>query len=57
MNDKDHQVTVILDADMMQADIVNYHPMENHMTIGLTPADLLKFIEWTGHQPKILNLL
>lgn len=54
VNDKDRAVQVILDEYMMQADIVNYHPLDNAMTIGLTPADLLKFIAHTGHDYTIL---
>jgi Ala-tRNA(Pro) deacylase len=56
INDKACAVTVILDKSMMGADIVNYHPMENHMTIGLTPGDLLKFVESCGHKPHIIDL-
>ena len=56
VNDQDHDVQVLLDADMMEADIVNYHPLDNTMTVGLTPSDLLKFFEYTGHEPKILKL-
>ena len=49
INDPDHVVHVVLDKSMMEAEIVNYHPMDNAMTIGLTPDDLLKFIAHTGH--------
>ena len=56
INDKDNAVTIVLDQAMMQNDIVNYHPMENHMTIGLTPDELIKFIEHAGHKPMILDL-
>ena len=33
-----------------------YHPMENHYTIGLKPADLVKFIESCGHTAYIVDL-
>jgi Ala-tRNA(Pro) deacylase len=56
INDKGNAVTVVLDKSMMENDIVNYHPMENHMTIGLTPDDLIRFIKYTGHEPLILDL-
>jgi Ala-tRNA(Pro) deacylase len=56
LNDKAHEVTVILDASMMRAETVCYHPLDNAQTIGLAPADLLKFFAHTGHQPKILDL-
>lgn len=56
INDKDKAVTIVLDKAMMAHDIVNYHPMENHMTVGLSPDDLVKFIKNTGHEPMILDL-
>ena len=56
VNDKDHLVNLVLDAEMMKAPIVNYHPLDNSMTVGLTPADLLKFFAHTGHAPRILDL-
>ena len=56
INDTDHNVEIILDATMMAADIVNYHPMDNAQTIGLTPAGLLKFFTHTGHKPRIVDL-
>lgn len=56
INDPEQQVQVVLDADMMKGDIVNYHPLDNTMTIGLSPQDLLKFLDHTGHKPIILDL-
>lgn len=56
LNDSKHLVQPVLDAAMMEADIVNYHPLDNAMTIGLSPADLLKFIVYIGHTPRILDL-
>lgn len=56
INDTEQQVKIILDKDMMDADIVNYHPLLNTITIGLSPADLTKFIKSTGHDPMIIDL-
>ena len=56
MNDVEGKVTLILDAEMMKKEIVNYHPLINTMTVGLAPNDLLKFLETTGHQPQIIDL-
>lgn len=56
INDKDHQVTLVLDKEMMGHEIVNYHPLINTMTVGLTPADLLKFLENCGCKPQIMDL-
>lgn len=56
MNDKDNQVKILLDKSMMEADIVNYHPLLNTMTVSLKPCDLIKFIESTGHEVHIVDL-
>ena len=55
MNDTDLKVTIVLDQSMMNQSLVNYHPMDNTMSTALTPNDLLKFIEWTGHTPVYFN--
>ena len=54
LNDKDHKVKIILDQFMMESDLINVHPLDNSMSVALTPADLLKFLEFTGHEPQIL---
>ena len=56
VNDIGREVMLILDAYMMDQDIVNYHPLDNAMTIGLKPADLIEFIEAQGHPYKIVDL-
>ncbi len=56
MNDRDHNVRIILDAHMMAQTLVNYHPMDNAQTIGLSPDDLITFIKHTGHDPEIVDL-
>jgi len=54
INDKTQRVTVILDADMMRHQQLNYHPLENTATTNIAAADLLRFIHACGHQPRIL---
>lgn len=56
INDTDHAVQIVLDAHMMKQTLVNYHPLDNTMTVGISPDDLLKFLEHTGHTPLILDL-
>ena len=50
------RVQIVLDAGMMEADLVNYHPLLNTMTTALSPADLLRFLDDTGHEPRIVDL-
>ena len=56
INDKNHEIGLVLDAHMMKAETVCYHPLDNAQTIALSPADLLKFFAYTAHNPKILDL-
>jgi len=53
-NDTEGRVNVVLDARMMEAEIVNYHPLTNEATTALRPADLVAFLRATGHEPRIL---
>ena len=55
-NDRAGRVTIILDEALARADRVNFHPLVNTMTTGLSPADLLAFLGTTGHEPRITAL-
>lgn len=50
LNDLEQKVNVVLDAEMMQAEFVNYHPLTNEQTTTVTPAALRKFIHSCGHE-------
>ena len=56
INDADQRVNVVLDAKMMKADLVNYHPLTNEATVALTPDALVTFIRACGHEPAILEV-
>jgi Ala-tRNA(Pro) deacylase len=56
INDKARRVTVILDADMMRHDRLNYHPLANTATTNIAREDLLAFIRSCGHDPRILRV-
>ena len=53
INDTDARVTVVLDAAMMEHDILNFHPLLNTMTTSIARDDLVKFLQATGHRPRI----
>ena len=52
----DARVTVILDADMMAHERLNFHPLVNTRTTGLKSVDLINFLRATGHEPVIAAL-
>jgi Ala-tRNA(Pro) deacylase len=53
VNDTDGRVTVVLDASMMEHGTLNYHPLLNTMTTSIARDDLVRFLEATGHKPRI----
>jgi Ala-tRNA(Pro) deacylase len=53
INDTAGRVTVVLDAGMMEHAVLNYHPLDNSMTTSIGRAELVKFLESTGHRPRI----
>jgi Ala-tRNA(Pro) deacylase len=54
INDTGHRITVVLDAELMRHDTINAHPLTNTMTTSIGRDDLVRFLESTGHPPKIL---
>jgi Ala-tRNA(Pro) deacylase len=56
LNDAGGKVSVFLDADLMQNDIINGHPLVNDATTSIRRDDLVKFLRATGHEPRILKL-
>jgi Ala-tRNA(Pro) deacylase len=56
INDSAGRVTVVLDAEMMRHDLVNFHPLVNTRTTGVQSTDLVKFLRATGHEPLIVSL-
>ena len=53
INDKDLRVTVVLDAAMMAHAVLNFHPLTNTGTTTIARDDLVRFLEATGHRPRI----
>jgi Ala-tRNA(Pro) deacylase len=56
INDARHNVTFVLDADLMAHDVINCHPLSNDATTSIGSDDLVRFMEATGHQPLVLKV-
>ncbi len=54
INDDAGAVTMILDARLEAYRRINCHPLVNTMTTGVSYPDLLRFLEETGHPPRVL---
>jgi Ala-tRNA(Pro) deacylase len=53
MNDQNSRVNVVLDTGLMAHTVINAHPLVNTKTTSLASQDLIKFLEATGHVPRI----
>jgi Ala-tRNA(Pro) deacylase len=48
--------TVVLDAKVMHDQKLNFHPLINTESVGLSPQELITFIAATGHRHVITDL-
>lgn len=55
-NDKDNNVTFVIDEALMASDIINGHPLSNDATTSIASADLVAFFKATGHEPLVLKV-
>jgi Ala-tRNA(Pro) deacylase len=53
INDKECRVNVVLDAALMTHEALNFHPLVNTATTTISRDGLLKFLDATGHAPRI----
>ncbi|PHS21442.1 MAG: DNA-binding protein [Robiginitomaculum sp.] len=55
INDQPPQVRFVLDAALLEYDLVNFHPLKNNATTTISSTDILRFAKATGHEPEIVN--
>lgn len=56
VNIKGHDVKIVLDEEMMENDLLNFHPLENTATTTVKSRDLIRFLEHCGQAPEIIRL-
>ena len=56
INDRDGQVTVVLDAEMLEAEPLNFHPLVNTATTRISADGLVTFLGACGHAPMVVRL-
>ncbi|MDG4885373.1 prolyl-tRNA synthetase associated domain-containing protein [Mesorhizobium sp. WSM4884] len=56
INDAAGRVKVVLDQELMSHEVINGHPLTNDATTTIAAADLVRFVEATGHDPVILKV-
>ncbi len=56
INDRGHRVRLILDAGLRQAEFLAFHPNVNTATIRLSRGDFERFLAWSGHQARWIEI-
>ncbi len=56
VNIKEQPVKIILDKEMMENDLLNFHPLVNTATTTIASKDLIKFLEHCNQEPEIIRL-
>jgi Ala-tRNA(Pro) deacylase len=56
INDTKGNVTVVLDEALFAYDRLNFHPLVNTATTGISKDGLLRFLQDCQHQPRIMRL-
>lgn len=55
INDPSLRVRAVLDAALLDHDLVNFHPLSNDATTAVGARDLLAFVRATGREPDIID--
>lgn len=55
INDHENLVTVVVDANLLDSEQLNFHPMSNTESTGIRPSDLMNFIASCGRKELIVN--
>ncbi len=56
INDSDHQVELIVDETLWQAEAFQCHPLVNTSTLVIERTDMERFLDLTGHLPKLYDI-
>ena len=56
INDPEHHITVALDASLLEAETLFFHPLVNDLTLGVTAEGLRSFLAMSGHDPLVISL-
>ncbi|NEX94373.1 prolyl-tRNA synthetase associated domain-containing protein [Caulobacter sp. 17J65-9] len=55
LNDREKRVRFVVDQRLIDAELVNFHPMTNTATTAVTPKDFLAFLAAIGVEPIVVD--
>lgn len=56
MHDRSHAASVVLDSTIIHDEQLNFHPLVNTQSVGLSPTELIRFFAATGHRHLVAEL-
>ncbi|MEL7647389.1 MAG: prolyl-tRNA synthetase associated domain-containing protein [Sedimentibacter sp.] len=57
MNDRDNEVQLVIDKDVLENEYFGCHPCVNTSTLKIKTSDIINvFLPWTNHELTIVNL-
>jgi Ala-tRNA(Pro) deacylase len=56
LNDRQGSVEVIVDEDLWKCTAIQCHPMVNTSTLAVSVDGIRRFLELTGHEPRIIRI-
>lgn len=56
INDREGAVTMVLDANLVTGEDMNFHPLVNTATLRIACDDMLAFLRGVDHEPMIVDL-
>ena len=56
MHDTEKKVTPVIDASLMSAALVNFHPLVQTASTSIHPDHLMAFIRACGHEPLVVEI-
>ncbi|MGI8525125.1 MAG: prolyl-tRNA synthetase associated domain-containing protein [Pseudolabrys sp.] len=56
MNDLHRRLTPVIDATLMSAELLNFHPLVQTASTSIHPNSLITFIRACGHEPLIVEM-
>ncbi|MDJ0663721.1 MAG: prolyl-tRNA synthetase associated domain-containing protein [Acidimicrobiia bacterium] len=54
INDQPARVTVVVAQELLEHEVLNFHPLVNDRTTSIATGDFIRFLETTGHLPAVL---
>jgi Ala-tRNA(Pro) deacylase len=57
MNDKEHNINLLIDKEVLEPEFIGCHPCENTTSLKIKTKDILeKYLPATGHIPTLLDI-